>query len=406
MKINLPKLHKGQKTVMQAQHRYRAVVCPRRWGKTTLAYIEAMKVALGKPGSHIAYFNNLHTGSRRIYDQFLLMLRPIMAENKDFIKGNRTILDIRFANDSIITFYSYENPSGVLGSGNDFIIMDECQTLNDESIFYNLISPTTFDRGGRVLFLGTPRIKGSFFHNCYLKGYDPQEVDYFTYQGSFIENTFIKNVQEEFEKARREMPDKSFRTEMLAEFAELEGTVFENFAACIKGELESPNPYKSYGIGFDIAKVHDYSVICVLDDRNHLVHYRRWRAKPISEGLNILASVCENYSNYSLLYDATGMGQTLDEQLRDRGIYGEPFNINQHTKAELVRTLQIGTEQEKVSYPKIEELLHEFETYGYSVKASGVISYGAVGKNHDDFITALMLAYYHNQSAKGYYRAA
>src|SRR5207245_3980836 len=60
----------------------------------------------------------------------------------------------------------------------------------------------------------------------------------------------------------------------------------------------------------------------------------------------------------------------------------------------LVEGLQLAIEHRQISYPKIEVLISELKSFGYTITASRNVVYSAPEGMHDDTVMALGLAVY------------
>ena len=90
--------------------------------------------------------------------------------------------------------------------------------------------------------------------------------------------------------------------------------------------------------------------------------------------------------------DTTGVGGPVVEQLKRKGIQVEGYNFNNTTKQQLIEALAVAIENEEISYPKIDTLIHELQLYEYEITRAGNVRYSAPQGYHDDTVIALGLA--------------
>ena len=213
-------LSDAQKVICDDTNRFRVAVTGRRFGKTHVAMRELAKWA-SEPNSQVWYVAPSYRMAKGIvWDQLkgkLKDLRWIEASNEAELK-------LRLKNGSVIHLKGADNPDSLRGVGLNGIILDEFQDI-DKRTWTEVLRPTLSDKGGKAMFLGTPRGVGSFSHEMYTMA---QNTDgwgahtYTTLDGG--------NVPEsEIEEAKRDMDFKTFEQEYLATFNTYSGVVYYNF---------------------------------------------------------------------------------------------------------------------------------------------------------------------------------
>ena len=215
-------LSQAQKDICDSakDKRFVVSVCGRRFGKTFVSMRELARAA-SQPNSQVWYVSPSYRMSKGIvWDQ----LKNKLKELRWIEQSNEAELKLRLKNGSVIHLKGADNPDSLRGVGLDFIVMDEFQDI-DKRTWVEVLRPTLSDKGGRALFIGTPRGVGSFSHEMYTMA---QETDdwaahtYTTLDGG--------NVPEsEIEQAKRDMDQKTFEQEYLATFNTYSGVVYYNF---------------------------------------------------------------------------------------------------------------------------------------------------------------------------------
>ena len=149
---------------------------------------------------------------------------------------NEAELKIRLKNQSVIHLKGADNPDSLRGVGLDFIVLDEFQDI-EPRVWTEVLRPTLSDKGGKAIFLGTPRGVGSWSHEMYSMAISTNGWDSWTYTTLDGGNV----PESEVEEARRDMDLKTFEQEYLATFNTYSGMVYYNFDR--KTHLKSfPNP--------------------------------------------------------------------------------------------------------------------------------------------------------------------
>jgi phage FluMu gp28-like protein len=248
------------------------------------------------------------------------------------------------------------------------------------------------DSQGPALFIGTPKGK-NWFHDLYFK----QDPDWQSWGYPTSINKYIK--PEEIEQAKKDMSERLFRQEFLAEFLDDETGVFKKIRQCITDELQDPQIGRFYVLGIDLAKTQDFTVLAVLDGvTRHLVAFERFQDVSWSEQKFRIQSLAHKYNNALCIIDSTGIGDPITEDLQHSGLslYYEGdkpgFRFTNESKNRLIDNLAIAIEQRLITFPNIEVLIDELQQYEYQISVGGTIKYGAPESKHDDCVTALALA--------------
>jgi hypothetical protein len=109
------------------------------------------------------------------------------------------------------------------------------------------------------------------------------------------------------------------------------------------------------------------------------------------------------YNNAHIIVDATGFsaGSVIAEDLMTIPFVEDlkmcqlsvtPFKFSNQSKKALVEKLTVVIEQHLISYPRIEELITELQSFTYEVTDFGNIRYTAPEGLHDDCVMSLGLA--------------
>ena len=161
------KPHEAQMAVLQSTARFRVLMCGRRFGKSIVAQMEALK-ACGE-GKRVAYITPTYLLAKTFYSELDKAL-PLS------VKRNASDLIIEM-NGGGIRFFTGENLDRMRGMKFHLCIIDEASFIPKlEDGWINAIRPTLTDYTGDAFLLSTP--KGvNFFHECYSRGVDPAQPD-------------------------------------------------------------------------------------------------------------------------------------------------------------------------------------------------------------------------------------
>ena len=213
--------HVHQRLVQDDEHKYRVVVAGRRWGKTTVAIMECLKVALSKAYSRVWYIAPSYRQAETV--AWKLLLRTIPQE---LVKRyNNMKLEIELAhNGSIIELKGTENEDSLRGVGLDFAVLDEYAYMKPH-IWGMIIQPMFATTGGRAMFIGTPDGKGHFY-DLFQEGLSPdsqyKSFHYKSADSPYVDNAFI-------EGERKRLPDNVFKQEYEGSFEDFTGLIYAEF---------------------------------------------------------------------------------------------------------------------------------------------------------------------------------
>lgn len=254
-------LHPAQKTIVLDPHRFRILVCGRKFGKTTLASEEISGKAISQSGLRILYLAPTLDDSRRLmWDRLKKKLGGAV------LKTNDTRLEIKVrtidGGTSDIFLGSWEKVQNYRGDEFDFIVPDEVQDYREFWVgWHEALLPTLTPRKGTALFMGTPKGYNHFYDLFYT-----DDEDYKGYRFTSYDNIFVDH--EEIDKMKRTMSEDRFAQEYLADFRKTQGLVYKEFDRATHVYGDDITPEGSRLAGVDFGFVHPAAVIHVTLDQN------------------------------------------------------------------------------------------------------------------------------------------
>ena len=382
--------HDAQLLVHNSSARFRIVTAGRRFGKSLLASRECM--------ARMIVPNQIIWIVAPTYDLTQKVFREVFWSFHKFLphwikKSSEAEMTIELVNGSTIKCKSADNPISLIGEGVNFLIVDECARIS-ETVWTEALRPTLTDTEGDVLLISTPQGM-NWFRQMFIRGQDPNENNYKSWQFPSSANPFLK--KEEIEEAKRTIPERVFRQEYLAEFMSDCGSVFRNIDHCIKGDFEEPHPEAYYTMAVDLGKYQDFTVIVVLrqeGEHHHLVYFDRFNKIDWNLQKTKIQNISKRYNNCICVVDSTGVGDSIFDDLSRMKVNVEGFRITSNEiKRKLIENLIIALENEEISFPNIPELVNELKIFGYEYsETSGKVHYNAPSGFHDDCVIALALA--------------
>jgi len=217
-------LHLAQSKIVQDNHRFRILVCGRKFGKTTLASEEIMGCAIAGKDRRILYISPTLDDSRRLmWDRLKNKLGSAIFKSND--SRLELIVKTQDNGKSRIFLGSWEKVQDYRGDEYDLIIPDEAQDYRNFWLgWHEALRPTLTPRQGQALFMGTPK---GFNHFYDLYNFQDIDNDYKSFHFTSYDNPFLPNS--EIEKAKQELNEDRFAQEYLADFRKTQGLVYKIF---------------------------------------------------------------------------------------------------------------------------------------------------------------------------------
>jgi hypothetical protein len=374
IQITLPKLHRGQQTVVNGAKRFNVLECGRRFGKTTLGIDVVVNTALdANPAGWFSPSYKLLSEVWRDTNKILAPLNPKIS-----VQEHR----IELITGGTIEFWSLDQADAGRSRKFKQVVIDEAGLVrNLSSAWQEAIRPTLADLKGGAWFLGTPKGRGDF-HRLFARG-ESGDVGWASWRLPTTSNPTID--PQEIEDARRDMPDSAFKQEFLGIPADDGGCPFDLSAIrdCTVNEL-STDPAVSYGV--DLAKSFDWTWAIGLDDLCRVSFSDRWQSD-WGQTRRRLVRILRHTPTSA---DSTGVGDPIVEDLMKECNGVEGFKFTAQTKQQLMEGLAASIQQREIRFPK-GPLVAELESFEYEYYKGGV-RYSAPQGMHDDGVCALALA--------------
>jgi Terminase large subunit, T4likevirus-type, N-terminal len=300
--------------------------------------------------------------------------------------------------DGVMDFRSADRPENIEGFGYSLLILNEAGIiLRDQSLWHNTLRPMVLDQRGEMIIGGTPRGKG-LFHQLWMKG-DAGELGWASYHFTSYDNPFLD--RQEIDDLASSMPEAVRRQEIFGEFLDEAAGVFRGIQACISGGLASPTPTESYTAGLDVAKHYDWTVLTIVDSKNHVVFFGRIQHLDWPFQKEWIKGHVARYNKADLTMDSTGVGDAIYDDLKGAGLAVTPFKFTSDSKKKLIESLMLSIEKQEITFPDIPELVGELKNFEYDIAPGGSIRYNAPEGFHDDCVISLALANWARKEAAG-----
>lgn len=380
--LELPNLHSGQRAIFEDTHRFRAVSAGRRFGKTKLGALMCFAVAANRgrawwvaPSYGIALI-----GWR--------MMRSLAAQVPG-VQIQESLRMITLPTGGSVQIKSADNPDSLRGEGLDFVVLDECAFLKEET-WTEVMRPALADRKGGALFISTPKGRNWFWHIYQRANYDNA---WHSFHFTSYDNPFVERA--ELDSTREQLPERVYRQEILAEFLEDGGGVFRGVRKAATATPQANNHLgQTYVFGVDWARDNDFTVITVLNaTTNQLVAMDRFNMVDYTIQTQRLKALAERFKPAAIVAEANSIGAPLIDTLRRQGLPMIPFTTTNATKQVAIDALALAFERGQLQILPDEVLIGELEAYTMERLPSGLLRYGAPEGGHDDAVMSLALAW-------------
>jgi len=409
--------HPGQRVFHESAARIRVLACGARWGKDRSCVNEAIRVAAAAmqlpgrellvPKVHVWFVAPNYPLAKQLWRELKAFTPP------EVILGapNETERTIHWRGDVLMEVKSADDPRSLLAVGLDLVVVIEAALLRPEAwemaLYPRLTSP---GRLGLAILNGTPKGR-NWYWRLFHRGQDPNdpEVESWNFPTRAIptpdggwEDHPYGNPHislDEIENARKEMPDRWFRQEFLAEFLTEGGAVFRNVRQRVS--LPPPNPRRPIVVGVDLAKTEDYTVFVAMDADGRMVAMERMQRIPYDIQAERLCEFVKRVGAPRVYIEKNGPGETFIDMAE--GVFGRnAVNcslIGQATSAQskrqMIGSLIVGFEQGDSGLTILDDpvLLNELEAFSAEQLPSGNERYSAPQGFHDDCVMALAFAW-------------
>lgn len=396
------KPHPGQQIVLDSKARFRVMNCGRRWGKTVLA----AKIAVSKTRKKdqmVWWVAPTYKVVKRGYAEVIKQLPDgVLAHEpppETHFDAGRPIV-LRFKNGTRMEFYSAERPEGMLGAAVDFCVLDEAAIMRGH-IWNQIVSPTLIDHKGGALMISTPRGR-NWFYDVWLKGQDREQTEWDSWTFTTQDNPTLP--EGEADRMAADMPRMEADQEIYAKWLAAGSQVFILDESAIQrdvvydnGMVEGVEINGPVFLGIDLARTNDWTVLYgEVEGTRRNCYFERMNSVSWSEQRRRIKRAVRRLmkngaEHVTLMVDEGNAGSVIVEDLEEAGFDVIGVNFTTH-KSNMVRLLANDLERNHAFV--LDELISEFENYSMTMSAAGRIQYAAPEGQHDDVVSAKMLAHW------------
>ncbi len=224
-KLPVPvKFNESQKAMIDGlnENRFFVHIAARRTGKSYAAAILAFGKLL-EPGQQVMVVAPNFSLSSIIWDYVTDLIKQLEIEVDRFNQKDKVV---RLINGSVFRLLSANNRDSLVGRAANLLIVDEAAIIPNEEYFTRDLRPalSTF-KDSRCLWISTPRGKGNYLYNYYLRGTDSEYTDWGSTLFTWRSNPLLS--ENDVKEAKRAISRALFAQEYECEWTTTEAQIYE-----------------------------------------------------------------------------------------------------------------------------------------------------------------------------------
>ena len=225
-KLPVPvKFNESQKAMIDGlnENRFFVHIAARRTGKSYAAAILAFGKLL-EPGQQVMVVAPNFSLSSIIWDYVTDLIKQLEIEVDRFNQKDKVV---RLINGSVFRLLSANNRDSLVGRAANLLIVDEAAIIPNEEYFTRDLRPalSTF-KDSRCLWISTPRGKGNYLYNYYLRGSDQEYSDWGSALFTWRSNPLLS--ENDVKEAKRAVSRALFAQEYECEWTTTEAQIYES----------------------------------------------------------------------------------------------------------------------------------------------------------------------------------
>jgi PBSX family phage terminase large subunit len=204
-------------------HRFFVNISARRTGKSYAAAILAFAKLL-EPGQQVMVVAPNFSLSSIIWDYVTDLIKKMNIEVEKFNQKDKIV---KLINGSTFRLLSANNRDSLIGRAANLLIIDEAAIIPDDQYFTRDLRPalSTF-RDSRCLWISTPRGKGNYLYEYYLRGEDPEFPEWGSTLHTWRSNPML--AESDINEARRSSTRALFAQEYECAWTVTEAQIYEH----------------------------------------------------------------------------------------------------------------------------------------------------------------------------------
>lgn len=283
------------------------------------------------------------------------------------------------------------NADALRGDWGNMILLDEYSIMEPD--VDEVVLPMLLDKGGDVVYGGTPKRRNHFYKK-YMQAKLDESGRWAYWHFTSHDNVFLNKAA--LEEITLDLTEDGYKQEILAQFLEGEGVVFRNIMACMHADM---HPVVGHHVnhrvvmGVDWAKQNDYTVLSVVcADCKQELALERFNKISYNYQRERLINLYNTWRVDKVLAESNSIGEPNIDALREEGLKIEGFATTPGSKPPLIESLVLALEREDIQWINDPIALGEMEAYEMTTGVTGHTRYNAPEGLHDDTVIARALA--------------
>lgn len=379
----------GQEAVIKAGARFNVVFAGRRWGKSMLALVKLLSVALRGGATWWIWPNQKM--ARNGWEFLKNMTKEIPgAEIRETEKR------IMFGGRGYIQIISAHDPDAQRGSGLHLIVMDEASFMRRGLYMWEkVVRAALMENEGDCLFITSPN-GFDWVYKLYMDA--KTQEDWEGWRFPTWDNPYVPT--NEVKEASQVMSLEAFNQEIAAMNFASSANVFGNIYDVATAETEGPKEGHEYSAGLDLGRHFDPTVLIISDESVYpkkQVYKGSWVNLQWDDIYRKVKKKIEKYNVDRIVIDSTGIGDAISEQWEEE--LGDKYEIVRYTfttksKTRLIRKYALALEKGNYILLNDQRLIGEHQDFeGKRNEQTLHVSYQAK-TGHDDIVIASALCWH------------
>lgn len=196
----LSRCHAKQRAFLDDKHRYKALMCPRGTGKTTVTMFETIMQAEIHPRSTIAYI--VPDSKAHAKDLFWLPLKELntlLSLNLKFNEVDKRVTHPNGTNILLLAAHDENSPTRLRGTPFSLVVLDECKDFGAhfETLIVEAVVPRLGDFDGTLVLAGTP---GQVLEGLFYEVTSGKRQGWGVHVWTKADNTFLPDNERDLDK--------------------------------------------------------------------------------------------------------------------------------------------------------------------------------------------------------------
>ena len=358
-------------------------------GKTFLIMHLVLMLAVGKRNSVSVLLEPTNAQGDKVFTDL------VQAGRKYIARANSSSHIIVFKNGSRVLVKSAESGDSLRGytvKRGGILAIDEGGYVGND--VYEIVLPVINKTRSTLVIASTPDRQVGMFYDLYKRGIEGNDPRIVSLDWSkYIHDAFS---QEDLDFYRSIYSSRRYRTEILGEFVQNEGSVFKNIDKALRRDNELVGQVDVVSIDWGSGQGKDYTAVVAWANKETVLSIDLWNELSPVEQIEKLSQMIQDWRPRKVIVEQNSIGAVyLDMLRRQVGSFTrvEGFQTDNKSKNRIIDQLAAGFEHEQIGMPNNPEVIHQLTVYEEQTTRTGLRTYNAQAGSHDDAVMAMAIGY-------------